>query len=476
MSLVVILLILLLIGGVGAGPWWGYSAGYGYGPSGIIGHLGSDVHPNTPCRIRKKAIRTTSAERPATRLQKFHEAVARALEAVERGEVRSSSSACRRGTARPSWPPSASRPGSWASTRSRTSPSRPTATRWPRTWAPTCAPSCRRRSSSRSSRPSSCAAAAREEQHPDREGRPAVFVGRGGALTGRGAHLLLIDDLYKDHEEARSQAVRDQAWNWFTKVAMTRRMGKKLVVITMTRWHSDDIIGRLTDPENPNYNAIEAKKWKIIRLPAIAEDDDPLGRKPGRSAVAGTLRPRLHGEPAAARPARLRGAVPAAADVADGTLFRARTSALRSPSCRRTCASTRVRPCGRHKQRNDPSCFGKAGIDQRTTSTCRPVLEAGADGPAVEAMLAMGSGKNRPLVWWAERGHISKSIGPFLRKRMLETGHLHQHGRSDAGRRQGTARAVDRRACRHGQGLHPDGPQWAERAIDEMLAFPNGTA
>jgi hypothetical protein len=49
----------------------------------------------------------------------------------------------------------------------------------------------------------------------------------------------------------------------------------------MTRWHSDDIIGRITDPENPNYNAIEAKKWKIIRLPAIAEDDDPLGREPG---------------------------------------------------------------------------------------------------------------------------------------------------------------------------------------------------
>src|SRR5690606_5501768 len=64
-------------------------------------------------------------------------------------------------------------------------------------------------------------------------------------------------------------------------VAMSRLMGRKLVMITMTRWHSDDIIGRLTDPENPYYNAEEAKTWKIIRLPALAEDDDPLGRAPG---------------------------------------------------------------------------------------------------------------------------------------------------------------------------------------------------
>src|SRR5690606_21988997 len=56
-----------------------------------------------------------------------------------------------------------------------------------------------------------------------------------------------------------------------------------LVLIIMTRWHSDDIVGRLTDPDNPHYNAVEAKGWKIINIPAIAEEDDPLGRKPGEA-------------------------------------------------------------------------------------------------------------------------------------------------------------------------------------------------
>lgn len=58
----------------------------------------------------------------------------------------------------------------------------------------------------------------------DKGGR-LIFAGRGGQINGRGAHLLLIDDLYKDAEEARSQAIRDKAWEWLSKVALYRRMG-----------------------------------------------------------------------------------------------------------------------------------------------------------------------------------------------------------------------------------------------------------
>ena len=86
------------------------------------------------------------------------------------------------------------------------------------------------------------------------------FVGRGGSLTGRGGHILICDDLIKDDKEAQSQAIRDQAWNWFTKVAMSRRMGRKIVIMTFTRWHADDPIGRLTDPENPYFNEKLAKR------------------------------------------------------------------------------------------------------------------------------------------------------------------------------------------------------------------------
>src|SRR3546814_16955079 len=53
------------------------------------------------------------------------------------------------------------------------------------------------------------------------------------------------------------------------------------VIIIQTRWHEDDLVGRLTDPSNPCYNEDEAKLWKIINIPAVAEEDDVLGRAPG---------------------------------------------------------------------------------------------------------------------------------------------------------------------------------------------------
>jgi hypothetical protein len=115
------------------------------------------------------------------------------------------------------------------------------------------------------------------------KGGQLSFVGRGGGLTGRGAHLLICDDLIKDDKEAQSKAIRDQAWSWFTKVAMSRRMGRKLVILTFTRWHADDPIGRLTDPENEFYSEKMASKIKVINIPAIAEADDPLGRTPGEA-------------------------------------------------------------------------------------------------------------------------------------------------------------------------------------------------
>lgn len=70
-------------------------------------------------------------------------------------------------------------------------------------------------------------------------------VGLGGAITGRGAHVLLIDDYIKEIKEALSPAHRDYLWNWFVTTAMTRLEPGATVIIIATRWHSDDLIGRI---------------------------------------------------------------------------------------------------------------------------------------------------------------------------------------------------------------------------------------
>lgn len=319
---------------------------------------------------------------------------------------------------------------------------------------------------------------AKDNLETDKGGR-AIFVGRGGALTGRGAHCLLIDDLYKDHEEARSQAIRDQAWNWFTKVAMTRRMGKRLVIITMTRWHSDDIIGRLTDPENPCYNAIEAKKWKIIRLPAVAEEDDPLGRAEGEALWPERYDLDFLQSQQRLDPLGFAALYQQRPTVADGVLFR-RENIQRyhlkdlPENLRYYCSSDHAVGT---KQRNDPSCFGKAGVDQQDNLYLTELFwKRVPSDQAVEAMLAMagGSAATRPLLWFAEKGHISQSIGPFLRKRMLETDtFLNIREITPVGDKEQRAQSIAARVA-IGKVFIPHGPIW-DKAVEEMLAFPNGT-
>lgn len=303
-----------------------------------------------------------------------------------------------------------------------------------------------------------------------------VFVGRGGALTGRGMHLGIGDDLFKDHEEARSQTIRDQAWNWFTKVFMTRRMGRKLVILTFTRWHPDDIIGRITDPENQHYNAIEAKKWKIIRLPAIAEEDDPLDRKPGEALWPSRYDLDFLQSQQRLDPLGFSALYQQSPTVADGILFRRETFQFYNElpdNLRFYCASDHA--VG-EKQRNDPSCLLKVGVDRQDNIYVVDVnWRRMATDVAVEAMLTMGSGNQAPIYWWAERGHISKSIGPFLRKRMLETGtYFNLVEVTPAVDKEQRAQSIAGRVAM-GKVYFPKNAWWTEKAINEMLAFPNGT-
>ena len=306
-----------------------------------------------------------------------------------------------------------------------------------------------------------------------------VFVGRGTGLTGKGASCLIIDDILKDFEEARSQTIRDQAWNWFTKVGLTRLMGPKLVLVTMTRWHSDDLVGRLTDPENPHYNAIEAAKWKIIRLPAIAEDDDPLGREPGEPLWPEAFDADFLASQQRIDPLGFAALYQQTPTVADGTLFRRETIQRYEPNL--LPEGLRYYATSDHalgtKQRNDPSCFLKGGVDNQGNLWLTEMFwQRVPSDRAVDMMLEMGAGADnatRPLIWWAERGHISKSIGPFLQKRMLETGrYLNVQEVTPIGDKEQRAQSVAARVAL-GKVYFPKGALW-DKAIEELMAFPNG--
>lgn len=130
------------------------------------------------------------------------------------------------------------------------------------------------------------------------QGGKYFAVGVGTGTTGKGAHLFMIDDPIKDRKEADSATVREDQWNWYRDVVYTRLEEDGAIILTLTRWHYDDIAGRLINLMNDGKGI----PWDILTLPALpivtyARDEngkktipilnedgsvpgDPLGRGP----------------------------------------------------------------------------------------------------------------------------------------------------------------------------------------------------
>ncbi|HEY0391050.1 MAG TPA: phage terminase large subunit [Solirubrobacterales bacterium] len=105
-----------------------------------------------------------------------------------------------------------------------------------------------------------------------------VTAGVGGPITGKGAHLLIIDDPIKNAEQAMSEVIREKHWEWWLSTARTRLEPGAVVIVLLTRWHQDDIAGRMLAASDDGGDPV-----REIRLPALALDDDPLGREPGEA-------------------------------------------------------------------------------------------------------------------------------------------------------------------------------------------------
>ena len=110
-------------------------------------------------------------------------------------------------------------------------------------------------------------------------------AGIAGALTGRPVDLLIVDDPFKDRVEAESKVYRERAWTWWTDVGGPRLAPGAPVIVIQTRWHQDDLIGKL-------LSAPDGAIWTVVNIPAQADHDpakgetDVLGREPGEFMVS----------------------------------------------------------------------------------------------------------------------------------------------------------------------------------------------
>jgi predicted phage terminase large subunit-like protein len=300
-----------------------------------------------------------------------------------------------------------------------------------------------------------------------------IAAGVGSGITGRGAHVALIDDPVKNREEADSETFRKRVWDWFTDVLYTRLMPGGAIVIVMTRWHEDDLAGRLLEAQKQG-----GEQWEVLNLPALAREGDPLGRQPGealwpewyavealeriRTALTITSGPRswtalYQGEPQAE----------------EGDYFRRewiRWYDERPAHLRIYGASDyAVTASG-----GDYTVHGVAGVDPNDDLYVLDWwrMQASSD-KWVEAAIDLMQ-KYRPAEWAEESGQIEKGVGPFLTKRMQERRvYCHREPYVSSSDKPTRAQSIRGRMSM-GKVYFPRGAPWTDDLIGELLRFPAG--
>ena len=330
------------------------------------------------------------------------------------------------------------------------------------------------------------------------EGGKLAFVGVGGSGTGKPADGFIVDDPFRGAEDADSQAYRDRVWKWFNGTVFSRANDKTYVCIVHTRWHTDDLIGRLCDPEHPERNGVYkgiADDWVYLNLPAVVEDTklaNALGlhlEEPSDSKVVD----QFGSAPMSALwPGRKSLPLLAEAKRMDSRTFNALYMGKPAPDegayFKRDWLvgykpedlpkNLRIYGASDHalskKKRADYTVIGCVGIDENDDIYVLPdlVWKRMETDVTVEELL-MQFTVHKPALWWLEDEAISKSFGPFLHKRMREES---LYGTTldpitPSADIETRARSIQGRLAMQ-KVKFPKFASWWQRAEQEILTFP----
>ena len=306
------------------------------------------------------------------------------------------------------------------------------------------------------------------------QGGGYVAAGVGGGITGKGAHVMVIDDPVKNREDAESDNNRDATWDWYTSTAYTRLSPGGGILVILTRWHDDDLAGRLLKQAEEG-----ADQWEVIKYPAIAEIDETF-RKYGES-----LHPERYNVDALEQIRKAIGprdwsALYQQNPVSDEGDYFSRDMIryyedgdLEYAQLNYYCAWDLA--IGQ-RDRNDYSVGIVVGVDEYDNLFVVDVVRGKYDGfELVEQILDLYE-TWRPGIVGIERGHIEMALGPFLQKRTRERG-LNEAYFKDlkVGRRdkEARARAIQGR-MQQGMVYFPKDAVWTGTMVAELLRFPNG--
>ena len=301
-----------------------------------------------------------------------------------------------------------------------------------------------------------------------------VAAGVGGGITGKGAHVLVIDDPVKNREDAESDFNRDNVWDWYTSTAYTRLAPGGGILVILTRWHDDDLAGRLL-----RGAADGGDEWEVVKYPAIAEADEEY-RKMGDA-----LHEERYNLPSLEKIQRAVGprdwsALYQQNPVSDeGDYFTRDMIRYYDPAdvdfsrMKFYCAWDLA--IGQ-RDRNDYSVGLVVGVDEYDNLYIVDCVRGKFDGfEIVERILDLYE-QWRPAIIGIEKGHIEMALGPFLEKRVRERKLYEAYfkdlkpGRRD---KEARARAIQGR-MQQGMVRIPKDEVWTGPLVAELLRFPNG--
>ena len=301
-----------------------------------------------------------------------------------------------------------------------------------------------------------------------------VAAGVGGGITGKGAHILVIDDPVKNREDAESQNNRDANWDWYTSTAYTRLAPGGGVLVILTRWHDDDLAGRLLKASSEGGD-----EWTVVKYPAIAEEDEEF------RGYGEPLHPERYDVESLQRIQRAVGprdwsALYQQNPVADDGDYFSRDmiqyydpEAVDLDRMKFYCAWDLA--IGK-KDRNDYSVGMVVGVDEMEHIHVVDVVRGRFDGfELVEQILDLYE-TWKPSIIGIEKGHIEMALGPFLEKRVRERGLYEAYFKDlKTGRRdkEARARAIQGR-MQQGMVHFPRDEVFTGPLIAELLRFPNG--
>lgn len=298
-------------------------------------------------------------------------------------------------------------------------------------------------------------------------------AGVGGAITGKGAHILIIDDPLKNAEEAESETIRESIKAWYQSTAYTRLAPGGGVLVIQTRWHLDDLSGWLEDEMEQG----RGDTFEIVRYPMIALEDE-LYRLKGE-----TLHPQRYDLEAALRikqavGPRVWSALYQQDPQADGGQYFSRDmfKFYTPPAPPRLAVYAAFDLAIGKNDRNDFTVGAVVGVDANDDIWVLDIVRGRWDSHRIVEEILQVQRVWKPVLIGLEKGHISMAIGPYLDKRIAEE-KLYETNIKDLppGRRDklSRARAIQGR-MRQGKVKFPQQAEWLDTMMSEMLAFPDG--